>query len=428
MRAIRQQRFGPPEELRYEEVADPIPREGQVLIAVEAAGVHFVDTVIRRGGADGPFLRPELPMVPGREVAGMVDAVGPGVDASWLGRRVVAHLGMAGGGYAEQALVTIGALHQIPPPLGAEEAVAMIGTGRTALAILDAVAPIAQDVVVVTAAASGLGSLLVQAVRNVGAAVVGLAGGPAKVERARALGAAVAADYLQADWPDRVREGLAGRQVSLVLDGVGGAPGRAAVDLLGEGGRLVVFGAASGEPVTLTTWDLMGRGLTATALRRPAELRGLEARALAEAAAGRLVPLVQRFPLAAAAAAHAAIEARATVGKVVLVPGRGAPRPPDPPDRLAPRPAELGLARGADDARGGRAARGRLRRQPDRGGSRRGGRGGARRGVDGVQQDAGGAAVPRVPPRSGCSVDRPPRRARCGRGPRRRKDPWIVVR
>jgi NADPH2:quinone reductase len=324
VRAIRQYAFGPPENLHYDEVPDPIPGEGQVRIAVEAGGVHLVDTVIRRGVAGGPFPLPDLPMTPGREVAGTVDAVGPGTDAAWRGRRVVAHLGAASGGYAERAVAPAGALHEIPGHLAADQAVAMIGTGRTAMGILEVAALTAQDVVLVPAAAGGLGSLLVQAGRGAGAVVVGLAGGPKKTERVRALGATVVVDYLRTDWPDRVRDALGDRPASVVLDGVGGAAGRAALDLLGVGGRIVLFGWSSGEPTAVTTQDLIARGLTATAigprlLRRPGGLRDLETRALQEAAAGRLVPVIQRFPLAQAAAAHGALETRATYGKTVLV-------------------------------------------------------------------------------------------------------------
>jgi NADPH2:quinone reductase len=327
MRAIRLHAFGPAENLRYEQIPGPAPADNQVQIAVEACGVHLIDTVIRRGIAAGPFPLPDLPMVPGREVAGTVDAVGPGVAARWLGQRVVAHLGQASGGYAERALAAVDALHELPATLAADAAVAMIGTGRTAVAILDAAELTARDVVLVTAAAGGLGSLLVQAARHAGAIVVGAAGGTAKAERVRALEATVAVDYLQHDWPDRVRAALGDRPVTVVMDGVGGPLGRAAMELLGVGGRLVLFGWASGEPTPITARDLFSRGLTATAaigprlLQRPGGLRELETRSLEEAAAGRLVPLIgQRFPLADAAGAHTAIESRATVGKTVLVP------------------------------------------------------------------------------------------------------------
>jgi NADPH:quinone reductase len=262
-------------------------------------------------------------MTPGREVAGTVDALGPEVDERWRGRRVVAHLGPASGGYAELAVAPAASLHEIPEPLGAEAAVAMIGTGRTAVGILDRAALTADDAVLVTAAAGGLGALFLQAARNAGALAVGAAGGSAKTERVRALGADVAVDYAQPDWPERVRAGLGERTLTVALDGVGGALGRAAMELLGPGGRLLLFGFASGTATEITTRDLMARGLTVSwAIPRPrGGQRELETRALAEAAAGRLVPLVgRRFPLAEAAAAHEALEARATVGKTVLVP------------------------------------------------------------------------------------------------------------
>jgi NADPH:quinone reductase len=326
MHAIRLHAFGPPENLRYERVDDPRPGPGQARIAVAAAGVHLIDTVLREGRPMGPLALPDLPTIPGREVAGTVDAVGPEVDERWLGRRVVAHLGPASGGYAELAVREAEALHALPDGLADDAAVAMIGTGRTALAILEVARPTADDVVLVTAAAGGLGSLLVQAARNAGATVVGVAGGPAKVDRVRQLGADVAVDYAAAGWSDAVRAALDGRDVTVALDGVGGAIGRGALELLGVGGRLILFGAASGEQIELSVGDLYSRGLTVSAAigariaQRPGGLRALEEQALAAAADGRLVPLLQRFALAQAAAAHTAIQARATVGKTVLVP------------------------------------------------------------------------------------------------------------
>jgi NADPH:quinone reductase len=325
MNAIRQHEFGPPETLRYERVPDPEPAGDQVRIAVEASGVHLIDTAIRNGEGPAQYARPELPTVPGREVAGVVDAIGADVDESWAGRRVVAHLGLAGGGYAESAVAPGDALHEIPERLAADTAVAMIGTGRTAMAILDRAALRAEDVVLVTSAAGGLGSLFVQAARNAGATVVGVAGGPEKTERVRELGATAAVDYRASDWPERVRDSLSGRELSVVLDGVGGDLGRRALELLSPGGRMLVFGWSSGEPTELTTMDVFARYLTVTSgfgpdIGSPQLKREFETRALAEAAAERLIPLLSRFPLADAAAAHKALESRATVGKTVLIP------------------------------------------------------------------------------------------------------------
>ena len=312
MNAIRLHAFGPPENLEYERVADPEPQPGQVRIAVRAAGVHLIDTVIRSGRQMGPMPLPDLPAIPGREVAGTVDAVGDGVEERWLGRRVVAHLGWASAGYAERAVREVEHLHALPDGLAEDVAVAMIGTGRTAMVILDAARITSDDVVLVTGAAGGLGTLLSQAARNAGATVVGAAG-PAKLDR---VVADVKVDYTRPDWTAGLDE------VTVVLDGVGGAAGRAAFERLARGGRHVVYGWSAGEMTPITTADIVARSLTvSSALARPDDLRTLEERSLAAAADGRLVPLLSRFPLEQAAAAHAALEARETVGKVVLLVG-----------------------------------------------------------------------------------------------------------
>jgi NADPH2:quinone reductase len=324
MHAIRLHEFGPAENLRWEEVDDPVPGAGEVLVDVAASGVHLLDTSIRRGAAMGPFPLPELPAIPGREIAGFVAAIGPDVDPGWIGRRAVAHLGQASRGYAERVVTEASRLHAIPDGVSERVAVAMIGTGRTALGVLDHARPTADDIVLVTGAAGGLGALLVQGAMRTGAEVVGLAGGEAKVARIRALGVG-AVDYLPPEWASAVRALLGGRGPTLVLDGVGGAAGRAALELLEPGGRIVLFGWSSGSPTELSTADIVGRSLTASAGLGPhilGRLRELEERALGAAARGELRPLLDdRFSLDRAAEAHAALEGRGTVGKVVLVRG-----------------------------------------------------------------------------------------------------------
>jgi hypothetical protein len=164
----------------------------------------------------------------------------------------------------------------------------MIGTGRTAVGILGVTGLTGDDVVLVTASAGGLGTMFVQAARNTGAVVVGVAGGPEKVERVREMGADVAVDYRESGWAGRVRERLGDREVSVVLDGVGGEAGHAAMELLGIGGRHILFGWSAGQPTDVTTADIMGRGLTVTAIDRGCcRTCELATRALDEAASGR---------------------------------------------------------------------------------------------------------------------------------------------
>jgi NADPH2:quinone reductase len=162
MKAIRQHAFGGPYQLRLEDVPDSHPGEEQVRMRVEAAGVHLVDTLIRRGETGGPLPPPQFPMTPGREVAGVIDEVGAGVDVAIADRRAVAQLGPAGGGYAEIAVAPVAQLHLIPGGLGSDGAVAMIGTGRTTMAILELAAPAADDLAVATPAAGGIGALLIE--------------------------------------------------------------------------------------------------------------------------------------------------------------------------------------------------------------------------------------------------------------------------
>ncbi|MFD9464864.1 zinc-binding dehydrogenase [Streptomyces sp. NPDC060027] len=327
MYAIRLHAFGPAENLVHERTEDPEPGPGQVRIAVAAAGVHLLDTALREGMRGGPAPAPAaLPTIPGREVAGTVESLGEGVAGLWLGRRVVAHLGFAPGGYAELAVTDVERLHDVPENLDFAQAVAMIGSGRTALGIVQFAEFGPSSVVVVPAAAGGIGTLLVQYAHHAGATVVGLAGGPEKVARARANGADPAVDYTDPGWPEKVRAHLGGRAATVVLDGVGGAVARDAVALLGPGGRHIVFGWSGegirdGSPYLVE--GVSEQVLGPVMMRKaggPDPVRTLELRALAEAAAGRLTPAVTRFPLAEAAAAHRALENRATIGKVVLEP------------------------------------------------------------------------------------------------------------
>lgn len=312
MHAIRHHTFGPPDVLRLEEVPDPEPGPGQVRIAVQAAGVHRLDTSIRAGESFATTPRPRLPMIPGREVAGVVDRVGPDVGGAWVGRRVVTHLGPgSSGGYAELAVADVRRLHEVPAHLDAPTAVAAIGTGRTAAGILDLAQITPDDVVVVTSAAGGLGVLLLQGARAAGARVVGLTSA-GKLEIACRSGADTAVDYRAGDWAERLR-GTEPR-LTLLLDGLGGDVPRRLHAMLEPGGRMVRFSGdtegydAPDRPVV----DVLGPAL----LPRIPELEKV---ALEAAADGTRVPYVGTLvPLERAADAHRALEGRTALGKVVL--------------------------------------------------------------------------------------------------------------
>ncbi|BCJ33541.1 NADPH:quinone reductase [Actinocatenispora thailandica] len=312
MRAVLQRQWGGPGVLRIERVPDPVPAPGQVSIAAQACPITFVETQIRAGG--GPPAARQLPYVPGNGTAGVVRAVGPGAPGELVGRRVVAVTG-GSGGYAELAVVPVEELIDVPAAVPLDDAAALLADGRTAIALAAAARIRAGDRVLVLAAGGGLGSLLVQLARNAGAEVVGAAGSAAKRALAGRVGAAAVVDYTADGWADRVGA------VDVVFDGVGGALGAAAFPLARAGARYVVHGAASGAMSTPPT-DAGVEVVPLSAVSFGAGgARARSAEALALAAAGRLRPTIgQRFALAEAAAAHAAIETRRTLGKTLLVP------------------------------------------------------------------------------------------------------------
>jgi NADPH2:quinone reductase len=319
MRAVVMREFGPPEVLQPAEVAPVTLGPGEVVIDVEICGVTFVETQIRAGRPPRREMLPALPVILGNGVGGTVATAGAGVDASLIGRRVVTSLNGTGG-YAQRATALAGQLTEMPGGVALRDAVALLADGRTALSLIGRANPGAGETVLVEAAAGGVGTLLVQLARNAGARVVALVGQQRKLALARELGADIAVDYSAAGWPERVRE--AAGPVDVVFDGVGGDVGRAAFGLLGPGGRFCPFGMASGSfaPVTPELAAAHKVTISQGAAMSTAERAALVRTALAEAAAGRIRPVVgQELELERAADAHAAIESRATIGKTLLM-------------------------------------------------------------------------------------------------------------
>jgi NADPH:quinone reductase len=318
MRAVIMRRFGPPGVLEPAVVPSPVPGAGEVAVDVKFAGVTFVETQIRAGRPPRPEMLPALPAILGNGVGGTVTEAGDGVDRGLIGRRVVASLNGTGG-YASRTVTDTARLLEVPGGVELRDAVALLADGRTALSLAELAEVRPGDTVLVEAAAGGVGTLLVQLARNAGARVAGLARGERKLGIVRGLGADVAVDYGDGDWPQRVRDAVGG--VDVVFDGVGGEIGRAAFGLLRPGGRFCPFGMASGSFAGVTGELALARQVTVRVGfgADPAKLREFARTALAEAAAGRIRPVIgQEVELERAAEAHAAIEARATIGKTLL--------------------------------------------------------------------------------------------------------------
>jgi NADPH2:quinone reductase len=318
MRAVVMREFGPPEVLKLAEVPDPEPGPGQVAIDVRFSSVTFVETQVRAGRPPNPRMRPELPAILGNGVGGLVSAVGQEAPSDLLGRFVIASLGGTGG-YAERAVIAAGRVVEIPELALLRDATALLADGRTAVGLTRRAAIRAGETVLVEAAAGGVGTLLVQLAKNAGARVVALASEERKLAVARDLGADLAFSYASADWADAVRAATGG--VDVVFDGVGGQTGITAFGLLEPGGRFVPFGMASGAFATVPADVARRRRIAVLAAAPPTayEMRQYTAAALAEAAAGRLRPVIgQVHALAGAAQAHAAIEARQAIGKTLL--------------------------------------------------------------------------------------------------------------
>lgn len=319
MRAVVMEEFGGPEVLRIRQVADPVPGPGQALVAVAYASITFVETQVRSG--NGPFGRPALPRIPGNGVGGRIVAVGPDVDPALVGTVVVTTTG-GEGGYAELALARAQDAVPVPAGLALKDAVALLADGRTALLLYRQAEIKPAERVLVEAAGGGVGSLLVQLAAAADAHVIGAARGAGKARLVTSLGAAAYVDYSRSDWPDRVMEATGGVGLDLVFDGVGGRIGTEAIGALRRGGRVSIYGMASGADAELDEGELRARSIGVIGLTTapsPARTRALIVDALNLAADGKLRPVIgQTFPLEAAAAAHRAIESRITTGKTLL--------------------------------------------------------------------------------------------------------------
>lgn len=326
MKAVRLSRFGGPEVLELVDIPRPAPEDGEILIRVQSAGVNFFETLLR---ADRYAATPPLPMILGVEVVGTVEAMGPDVSEPGIGTRVAAPLfasARSSGGYAEYVVTEAASVVPVPDALSAEHATALMVQGLTALHLIRR-SPPRNRAVLVTAAAGGVGSLLVQLAKAAGASlVIALASSEEKLALASDLGADLGINYTRGDWRAQVREATGGAGADIAYDLVGGAVTPACTEALAARGELI-FGALGRFQLRQADLEDMlskNQSLTGFALlpllalaSMKSDLAGLFNQVLR----GTLsIASGERFPLNQVAEAHRAIESRRTMGKTMLIP------------------------------------------------------------------------------------------------------------
>lgn len=326
MKQIIVNEFGGPEKLILHDVPMPSAADGQIVIKVEASGVNFSDGMQRRNKYVFPV---SLPYLPGFEVAGIVTEHGKGVENISVGDRVVAML-PAGGGYAQYAVTPSYLAAVIPPTISAQESLALQVQGLTAYLMLKDGAKLqAGQTVLIHAAAGGVGTLLVQIAKQMGAGkIIATASNVEKLAVAKSLGADELINYTESDWVQKVKDATTGgKGVDLILDSTGGEILRNSFNCLAPFGRLISFGNPTGGSTSIEAFTLVnnnqilqGFGL-ASYFEKPDLMQEAYQYLFSQAATGKLkVHIGQTFPLKDAAEAHRQMENRKTTGKIVLIP------------------------------------------------------------------------------------------------------------
>lgn len=323
MKAILIEEHGGPEVLVLKDVETPTPGPGEVLLRTLQTSVNFADVKMRRSLYRGR----KPPFVPGFDGVGEVVALGEGVSHLSLGQRVAAY--MAGGSYAEYSRAKATLCYPLPEQVSHEDGtgIGIMITAYNALTRAGRLAP--GQTVLVHAGAGGVGSSAIQLARTLGAGkILTTVGHPDKSEAARNLGADVVIHYLQEDFASRVMEETNGKGADLILDTVGGKVFEAGLTCLATFGNLVIFGHSSGEPGHFQSKPLHREnraviGYSSGGIRRhnPELLQPTAQAVLDLMAQDKVHTLVGgRFPLAQASEAHALVESRRSIGKVLLTP------------------------------------------------------------------------------------------------------------
>ena len=329
MKAVRVHDLGDADVLRYEEVPEPKPKAGEVLVKIAAAGVNYLDIYYRSGFHWGGHHQRPLPYIPGAEAAGTVVELGAGVAGITVGDRVAYGISNGYGSYAELYAVPAWHLYQIPSSVEFETAAAIMLQGMTAHYLTHSTYPVKPgDTVLVHAAAGGTGLLLVQLAKLRGAHVLGTVSTDDKARLAQAAGADATINYTEQDFASEVRKLTGGAGVNVVYDSVGKATFEKSLDCLAPLGGLVIFGQASGPVPPFDTAVLNAKG--SLTLARPSLTHNVASHAdvLRRAgdlfewlAAGKLtVKIGKTYRLAQAADAHRELESRKSLGKNLLIP------------------------------------------------------------------------------------------------------------
>jgi NADPH2:quinone reductase len=330
-KAIRIHTNGTPDVMRFEDIELAPPGPGEARIRHTAIGINYSDVNVRRGGF---YLarQPRFPLILGNEAAGVVEAVGPGVTDVKPGDRMV-YAGMRGefyddtGAYSEERNVFAERLVKLPPGFSDQQAAAMIVKGLTASLIINRIyKPQPGDTILIHAAASGVGLLLTQWTRHLGATVIGTVGSREKAKVAERHGCAHTILYREIDFVDAVGK-IAPQGVTAVFDGVGKDTFLKSFACIAPFGKAINYGNASGHVPPIELLHLAPKSLT---ICRPGFSSYTRDVAVMHPAAAELFELVQRgalnveisrtFPLREAAAAHREIEARANTGSMLLIP------------------------------------------------------------------------------------------------------------
>ncbi|MEU3784761.1 NAD(P)H-quinone oxidoreductase [Streptomyces sp900129855] len=324
MHAITIPEPGGPEALVWDEVPDPVPGEGEVLVEVVASAVNRADILQRQGFYDPP---PGASPYPGLECSGRIAAIGPGVSGWVVDDEVCALL--AGGGYAEKVVVPAGQLLPVPTGVGLVQAAALPEVTSTVWSNVFMIAHLRPgETLLVHGGSSGIGTMAIQLAKAVGVKVAVTAGTKEKLEQCAELGADILINYREQDFVAEVKQATGGAGADVILDNMGAKYLDRNVQALAVNGRLAIIGMQGGIKAELNIGALLGKraAISATSLRaRPLEEKAAIVAAVREhvwplLAAGHVRPVVDReIPMSDAPAAHRVVEDSGHVGKVLLV-------------------------------------------------------------------------------------------------------------